>query len=80
MTMMVMYTVYGEPVGKGRPRFARNGNFVSTYTHRRPKTYEDEIRMMAKAAMGIVRATGHPCNSSNLYQSWNTRILLKAKA
>ena len=52
MTFMVMYTVYGEPVGKGRPRFAKRGNFVSTYTPLKTKTYEDEIRMMAKAAMG----------------------------
>ena len=52
MTMMVTYIVYGEPVGKGRPRFARRGAFVSTYTPEKTKTYEDEIRMMAKAAMG----------------------------
>ncbi len=52
MTFMVMYTVYGEPVGKGRPRFARRGKFVSTYTPQKTKSYEDEIRMMAKAAMG----------------------------
>ena len=49
---MMMYTVYGEPVGKGRPRFARRGNFVSTYSPQKTKTYEDEIRMMARAAMG----------------------------
>ena len=52
MTMMIMYIVYGEPVGKGRPRFAKRGNFVSTYTPQKTKTYEDEIRMMARAAMG----------------------------
>ena len=52
MTFMVTYIVYGEPVGKGRPRFARRGNFVSTYTPEKTKTYEDEIRMMARAAMG----------------------------
>ena len=52
MTFMVMFTVYGEPVGKGRPRFARRGNFVSTYSPQKTKTYEDEIRMMARAAMG----------------------------
>jgi len=52
MTMMVTYMVYGEAVGKGRPRFARRGNFTSTYTPEKTKTYEDEIRMMAKAAMG----------------------------
>jgi Holliday junction resolvase RusA-like endonuclease len=52
MTMMIVYSVYGEPVGKGRPRFAKRGNFVSTYTPQKTKTYEDEIRLMAKAAMG----------------------------
>ena len=52
MSFMVTYIVYGEPVGKGRPRFARRGKFTSTYTPQKTKTYEDEIRMMAKAAMG----------------------------
>jgi Holliday junction resolvase RusA-like endonuclease len=52
MTFVTMFTVYGEPVGKGRPRFAKRGNFVSTYTPQKTKTYEDEIRLMAKAAMG----------------------------
>jgi len=52
MTFITMFTVYGEPVGKQRPRFSRRGNFVSTYTPQKTKTYEDEIRLMAKAAMG----------------------------
>jgi Holliday junction resolvase RusA-like endonuclease len=52
MTFMVMYTVYGTPVGKQRPRFVRRGNYVSTYTPEKTKTYEDEIRYMARAAMG----------------------------
>ena len=52
MTFMTMFTVYGEPVGKGRPRFVRRGNFTQTYTPQKTKTYEDEIRMMARAAMG----------------------------
>jgi Holliday junction resolvase RusA-like endonuclease len=60
MTFIVMYTVYGEPVGKGRPRFARRGNFVSTYSPQKTKTDEDEIRMMAKAAMGSSEALDTP--------------------
>ena len=60
MTFMLMYTVYGEPVGKGRPRFARRGNFVSTYTPQKTKSYEDEIRMMAKAAMGATELLETP--------------------
>jgi Holliday junction resolvase RusA-like endonuclease len=52
MTFMTMFTVYGEPVGKGRPRFVRRGNFTQTYTPAKTKSYEDEIRYMARAAMG----------------------------
>jgi len=52
MTFVVMYTVYGEPQGKGRPRFARRGAFTHAYTPEKTKTYEDEIRYMAKCAMG----------------------------
>ena len=52
MTFVVTFIVYGEPQGKGRPRFVRRGNHISTYTPQKTKTYEDEIRIMAKAAMG----------------------------
>ena len=52
MTFMVTYIVYGEPIGKGRPRFARRGAFTHAYTPEKTKTYEDEIRYMARAAMG----------------------------
>ena len=50
--MMITYVVYGEPQGKQRPRFVRRGNHVSAYTPEKTKTYEDEIRFMARAAMG----------------------------
>ena len=60
MSLVLVYSVYGEPVGKGRPRFARRGNFVSTYSPQKTKTYEDEIRMMAKAAMGASEALETP--------------------
>ena len=44
-----MFKIYGEPVAKGRPRFTKQGR---TYTPAKTKKYEDEVRMMAKAAMG----------------------------
>jgi Holliday junction resolvase RusA-like endonuclease len=52
MTFLVMFTVYGEPVAKGRPRFSTRGKFVQTYTPQKTRTYEAEVAMMAKAAMG----------------------------
>ena len=52
MTFMVTYMVEGNPVGKGRPKFARRGNFVSTYTPTKTRDYEDLIKDAAKQAMG----------------------------
>jgi Holliday junction resolvase RusA-like endonuclease len=52
MTLLVTYMVEGNPVGKGRPKFARRGNFVSTYTPTKTRDYEDLIKEAAKKAMG----------------------------
>lgn len=29
--MMIRFVIPGEPQGKGRPKFSRQGNFVKTY-------------------------------------------------
>jgi Holliday junction resolvase RusA-like endonuclease len=50
--MQIMFTVYGEPVAKGRPRFAKRGNYVQAYTPVKTKTYEDEVRLLATKAKG----------------------------
>jgi Holliday junction resolvase RusA-like endonuclease len=50
--MQIVFTVPGEPRGKGRPRFARRGNFVQTYTDAKTLKYEDAIQFCAKQAMG----------------------------
>jgi len=52
MSFMLTYLVEGTPVGKGRPRFARRGNFVSTYTPTKTRDYEDLIKDAARKAMG----------------------------
>jgi Holliday junction resolvase RusA-like endonuclease len=52
MTFVVTFKVEGKPEGKGRPRFARRGNFVTTYTDNKTKTYENKIRDIAMVAMG----------------------------
>jgi hypothetical protein len=50
--MQITFTVPGPPHGKGRPRFARRGNFVSTYTDAKTASYEDQVQHYAKQAMG----------------------------
>lgn len=47
-------TVYipGAAVGKGRPKFARRGNFVKTYTPEKTASYENLVKLAAQQAMG----------------------------
>ena len=52
MTFMLTYMVEGNPIGKGRPKFARRGNFVSTYTPTKTRDYETVIKEAAQKAMG----------------------------
>jgi len=52
----IMFTVYGHPVAKGRPRFSTRGKFPVAYTPEKTKTYETEVGMMAKAAIGASKA------------------------
>jgi Holliday junction resolvase RusA-like endonuclease len=52
MTFMVTFKVDGTPVPKGRARYARRGNFISTYTPEKTRTYETLIKDAAIEAMG----------------------------
>ena len=44
--------VEGDPQGKGRPRFRRLGNFVSTYNDKKTQSYEALVKQSAKQAFG----------------------------
>jgi len=48
----VTFKIDGNPQGKGRPRFARMGGFVKTYTDAKTKSYEEHVALCAKRAMG----------------------------
>lgn len=52
MSFMVRFMVLGTPVPKGRPRFARRGKFVSTYSPKTTVDYESKVSESAKLAMG----------------------------
>lgn len=43
----VVFGIIGEPQGKARPRFARRGKLVSTYTPSTTQKYEELIRYSA---------------------------------
>ena len=46
--MTFQFEIPGEPRGKGRPRFARAGNYVKTYTDDETAAYENLVRVYYK--------------------------------
>ena len=50
--MIQIFFTVPQVSGKGRPRFARQGTFVKTYTDAKTLTYEKSIQTYAKQAMG----------------------------
>lgn len=52
MSMMITFKVDANPVGKQRARYVKRGNFVSTYTPEKTRTYETLIKEAAREAMG----------------------------
>ena len=42
---MMKFTVLGIPVAKGRPKFAKRGNFVTSYTPQDTVNYENLVRL-----------------------------------
>lgn len=49
---MITFFIPGNPVAKGRPRFARVGKFVRTYSPIKTKSYEEFVAAYGKIAMG----------------------------
>lgn len=48
---MICFTVPGAPKGKGRPRFARSGNRIVTYTPPDTVAYENAVKAIALQVM-----------------------------
>lgn len=49
--MEIAFTIPGQPVGKGRPKFARRGAFVSAYTPQKTASYESLVKLVASQPM-----------------------------
>lgn len=52
MSLAIYFTVPGDPRGKGRPRFAARGSFVTAYTDAKTLAYEAAIADAGAKAMG----------------------------
>lgn len=74
----VAFVIPGTPVGKGRPKFARRGNFVTTYTPEKTASYENLVKVKAEEAMrGIPPFDGAVCVGIHLFvtppASWSQK-------
>ncbi|MES2346710.1 MAG: RusA family crossover junction endodeoxyribonuclease [Pseudomonadota bacterium] len=48
---MIQFTIPGQPVAKGRPKFTVRGGFASAYTPAKTKAYETLVAGIATRAM-----------------------------
>ena len=48
---VISFEVPGTPVGKGRPKFARRGAYVTAYTPEKTASYENLVKLAAAEAM-----------------------------
>ena len=44
---MIQFTVYGDPVAQGRPRFSNRGGFVKAYDPQKSRDFKDYVRLAA---------------------------------
>lgn len=75
---VITFIVPGVPVGKGRPRFARQGAFVRAFTPEKTASYENLVKLAAAGAMaGRVPMDGAADVSIALYvtppASWSQK-------
>lgn len=57
---MIEFIVPGQPVAKGRPKFARRGKNVVAYTPAKTAAYESRVQHAAGAAMAGREPTARP--------------------
>jgi len=44
---VIQFTVYGDPVAQGRPRFSNRGGFVKAYDPQKSRDFKDYVRLAA---------------------------------
>ncbi|MBY9081035.1 RusA family crossover junction endodeoxyribonuclease [Paenibacillus sp. HN-1] len=45
---MIQFTVFGEPVAQGRPKFSTAGGFTRAYDPKKSRDYKDYVRLAAQ--------------------------------
>lgn len=58
--MSIIFTIPGDPVGKGRPRATTRGGFTRMFTPAKTAAYEQLVAVYAAAAMKKAPLLEHP--------------------
>lgn len=75
---MIVFTIPGQPVAKGRPKFARRGAGVTAYTPAKTASYENLVKLAASAAMAGAAPSARPIHLSvelgmQIPASWSSK-------
>ena len=54
----IAFTVPGTPCAKGRPKFARRGNFVQAYTPEKTQNYENMVKLAFMNKYAVLKLEG----------------------
>lgn len=80
---MLRFSVPGEPRGKGRPRFVSTPRGGRTYTDAQTASYENLVKMCAKAAGAVITEGPHRVEIVAYFepaQSWPKKRIAAALA
>jgi len=69
------FTIPGAPRGKGRPKFARRGDFVMTYTDDKTSSYENLVTLACREVMA-----GRPPIEGPVWLQVNATFAIPASA
>lgn len=84
MTEIVNFTIPGNPLAKGRPRFARKSVSVVVYTDKKTASYENLVKLAAMGSMKGKELIAGPVRlaitlSFQIPDSWAIAKKLKAR-
>lgn len=83
--MIISFQIPGQPIAKGRPRFARRGNFTVAYTPEKTVGYENLVKFAAAEAMAGAVPSEKPISLELLLElqipmSWSKAKQERAKS
>lgn len=81
----IEFLIPGQPVAKGRPKFARRGNFTTTYTPEKTVNYETLVKLTAAEVMAGAAPMAGPVQvrmviNLQIPQSWSKKRQAMAEA